>query len=95
MFAPEHQPTSFQALVEQIRRCNAFTVVKYMVQEYRILFEEPAQRQLLERIDASNDVDEIRLFCAEHLGDQEEVQKLTRWLEQKKMRPKPPSLDSL
>lgn len=81
MFKPEHQPTSFRALIEQIHRCNALSVIGMMIAEYRILFNDVVSQQLLmSELYALNDVDEIRLKCAQYLGLHQEVIELQSWI---------------
>lgn len=97
MFKPEHQPTSFREFIQVIYRINALTVLRYFIEEHRVLFDDvPNQRELIDKLwEHNNDLDMIRVICARYLGDHAAVRELEKWLAQRDERPKPPPIDEL
>lgn len=96
MFPVSHQPTSFRELIEQIRSCNALSVIGLMIEEYRVLFDDQLdQRVLLDELYDLRNLDLIRLGCAMYLGHHEEAQRLTDWLAQQGSQPRQSLRDHL
>lgn len=72
-------------LFERIRDCNSLNVIQLIAEEGC----NGVPREdflLLCRIVRSNDLDEVRLICAERLGDTAEAETLRAWLLKKKAR---------
>lgn len=71
-----------QCFIEEIVECNSILAIQYSIENELHNFSGK-NKQILERIHESNDLDEIRLICYQYLGNAEQVQILTEWLNKK------------
>lgn len=87
---------SFRDFISKLRDTRAFTVLEYSVAENKEQFASvPEQLQLLEKIQVTRDLDEIYLYCAQYLGNEDDVQQLLEWLRKKPQKVSLRSLDDL
>lgn len=71
-----------QCFIEEIVECNSCLAIHYSIENELHNFSGK-NKQILDRIYESNDLDEIRLICYQYLGNTKQVEILTEWLNKK------------
>lgn len=71
-----------QCVIEEIVERNSVLAIHYSIENERHNFSGK-NKQILDRIYESNDIDEIRLICYQYLGNTKQVEILTEWLNKK------------
>lgn len=71
-----------QCYIEEIVERNSCLAIHYSIENELHNFSGK-NKQILDRIYESNDLDEIRLICYQCLGNAEQVEILTKWLNKK------------
>lgn len=71
-----------QCFIQEIVECNSCLAIHYSIEKELSNFEGKNKR-ILERIHESNDLDVIHLVCYQYLGNKEQVEVLTKWLNKK------------
>lgn len=89
------QPLSFDDFIRDIYTTLSLTVIVWLIEEYRILFDEvPDRKKLMDQILAnSTDLDAVQWLCARHLGNKKHAEQLREWMEKRTTRPRPSILD--
>ena len=79
----DNQPNEImQCFIEEIVERNSVLAIHYSIEAERHNFSEK-NKQILDHIYESNDIDEIRLICYRYLGNTEQVEILTEWRNKK------------
>ncbi len=77
----------FKALIEKIHKENSLNMINFLIDE---IWENhtllDSQKKMLKEIQDANDLDRIRLICAEFLGYEKEATELRAWLLRKPKR---------
>lgn len=73
-----------QCFIEEIVERNSVLTIHHSIEKELCNFGGK-NKQILDRIYESNDLDEIRLICYQYLGNAEQVEILTKWLKNKKI----------
>lgn len=71
-----------QCFIEEIVERNSVLAIHYSIENEQHTFSGK-NKQILDHIYESNDIDEIRLICYRYLGNTEQVEILTEWLNKK------------
>jgi hypothetical protein len=78
------KPVSEENLFRKITQTRSLTVISWMIDKH--LEEVDAdcvtdeERITIRKIQGTNDLDMVWLFCHEHLGDEAEVKRIKEWL---------------
>lgn len=79
----DNQPNEImQCFIEEIVDSNSVLAIHYSIEAERHTFSGK-NKQILDHIYESNDIDEIRLICYRYLGNTEQVEILTEWRNKK------------